>query len=97
MGKATREGQEVMEENKRRFERARKSVKEMEEAVAPYTEPREIRQRPEPSRWRDAADFERSHFMHDLEKASHRLPDDPSQPDEETRRAVRKASETSIG
>ena len=85
MSEATKEGRREMEERREGFEQARKSLQEMEEAVAPYTEKREIRERPAPTRWRDAADYERSHFLRDLKKASRRLPKDPSQPDSEKR------------
>ncbi len=84
MSEATKK--EQTKEEQERFERARKSVREMEEAVAPYTEEREIREGSEASQWRDASDYERSHFFRDLEKVVRKLPPDhPSRSDSRKR------------
>ncbi|QIN82741.1 hypothetical protein GBA63_08845 [Rubrobacter tropicus] len=72
MSEATKQEQTM--ERQRRFERARKSVRDMEEAVEPYTERHEIRESSEPSQWRDASDYERSHFFRDLKKVVRKLP-----------------------
>ncbi len=84
MSEATKK--EQAREGQEKFERARKSLREMEEAVEPYTKRHEIRERSTADQWRDVSDYERSHFFRDLEKVVRKLPPDhPSRSGSEKR------------
>jgi hypothetical protein len=68
MSVATKEEQDATEEKREKFERARKSLNEMEETIAPFTKRRKFEQHSTAGRWRDASDYERSDFFRDLKK-----------------------------
>lgn len=73
------------EEGHGRLEQARKSLREMEEEIAPFIRHRKFEEHTTAGEWRDASDYERSDFFHDLRKASRRSSEQPSRPDQEKR------------
>lgn len=74
----------VGEENRRRFEEARKSLREMEKEIAPFVKRRNFQEHTTAGEWRDASDYERADFFRDLKKVSKKR-DRPSQPGSEKR------------
>ena len=68
------------QEERKRFEEAKKSLQEMQEEIAPFIKRREFRQHSTAGKWHEGSEYERSDFFRDLKKVVRKLPPDhPSQ------------------